>query len=44
MALPTVKNGDVFSLSLSTGMGIVQCVKEVGDTEMESIRVLPGRI
>lgn len=42
MALPKVKIGDVFSLKLTDGIGLIQCVKETGEAESEKIRVLPG--
>lgn len=42
MALSKIKKGDVFSLSLTNGFGLIQCVKEAARTEMETVRVLPG--
>jgi hypothetical protein len=42
MPLLKVKKGDVFSLNLTHGIGLIQCVKESIKTEMEVIRVLPN--
>ena len=42
MALPQVKLGDVYTLELTDGIGLLQCVKEAEKTELEVIRILPG--
>lgn len=42
MRLPKVEYGDVFQVSLTSGYGFIQCVKEAPRTEFEIIRVLPG--
>ena len=42
MALPKVEKGEVFTLCLTNGFGLIQCVKEAPETESEKIRVLPG--
>lgn len=42
MRLPKVEYGDVFQVSLTSGYGFIQCVKEAPKTKIEIIRVLPG--
>lgn len=42
MALPRIENGDVFKIKLTTGYGLIQCVKKSTSTECEIIRVLRG--
>ena len=42
MALPKVKKGDVFSIELTQGFGLIQCVEESSGDEVEFYRALPG--
>ena len=42
MALPKVEKGDVFALNLTNGFGLIQCVKEAPEKDLEKIRILPG--
>jgi len=42
MALPIIRKGDVFSLSLTNGIGFIQCVKEAPPKDSEIIRIISG--
>ena len=42
MALPKIAKGDMFSLSLTNGIGFIQCVKETQPKESEIVRIIPG--
>jgi hypothetical protein len=42
MKLPVILKGDVFSLVVHSGIGLIQCVRESSMKESETIRVISG--